>query len=192
MQTWFSVAPRDELWAAPWTHKKRINSYETTRLTESGVTVVLSKCKFQEVHFSHSCEACDQNPIFLYGLETHLKPIWEICKHITVPNSSRHWKLTYSLPQVLCHVICAMLFVWCGTDPLLHLSGKSFWDSTFLPLTPQRQDESVVFFPSKSTASEETLAEFSMCILGTQSNLQRLEMSLCFGCSFWGCIQVQA
>lgn len=78
MQTWFSVAPRDELCAAPWTHKKRINSCETTRLTESGVTVVLSKYKFQEVHFSHSCEAvaCDQKPHISVWVrntsETHL------------------------------------------------------------------------------------------------------------------------
>lgn len=155
MQTRFSVAPRDEVCAAPWTHQERLSSCETRSLTESGVTAGLSKCSLWEVPFSCSCElvACGHQPRisawFRNTSETHLEDLQAF--HCT--------KFLWTLEGVL---QLASTFTPCYLCDAELILAASIWEEflgqhSLFPLkTTQRKCESVVFFPSTSMASEET------------------------------------
>lgn len=153
----FAVALGAELCAAPWTHRESSTSHGNTRLAKTGLRVAGSvscqRCASLTLEILH---LGTKSPIFLYALETYLKPAWKSWGHLPVQSSSGHWQV-----MTLCSKFRTMLFVQCGIDPCYIYVERVYMIALFSSLwlkeqTTRRKHEAIIFFSSKCMANKET------------------------------------
>lgn len=191
----FAVALGAELCAAPWTHRESSASHGNTRLAKTGLRVAGSvscqRCASLTLEILH---LGTKSPVFLYALETYLKPAWKSWGHLPVQSSSGHWQV-----MTLCSKFRPMLFVQCGIDPCYIYLERIYMIALFSSLwlkeqTTWRKHEAILFFfLANAWPTRKHIGWIYRMHLGnTKQFAKTVEMSLYLGCNFWGCIQVQA